>query len=291
MSRERWGTFSVADHLRPQAFVADVLLYDRLIIPEPVDAAERTRWDGMGWAPDELDVRLGILGDLVCRVPWDRRHSDQLKRYAMADIAARDASDWYHATRMLLTEDLLPVLPEGVAKVWPIAAYSSFDDYAQDIAGASENERRQHLGMVMKHRFLVPNTPGASDLDLLTTAVGLARRDDFKERRAAFNKWQEDVIEQDIPVDKAIQEMDQLLKNYNDTVRKATKSVYWKFAFTLIPTALTVAAGAGLAPLTAVGALSALYRFAKYDKQPTINAGEAQAAAMLHDVREDLKWH
>lgn len=30
-----WGTFSVADHLRRRPFVADVLLYDRLIVPVP----------------------------------------------------------------------------------------------------------------------------------------------------------------------------------------------------------------------------------------------------------------
>jgi hypothetical protein len=32
---ELWGTFSVKDHLRERAFVAEVLLYDRLVIPRP----------------------------------------------------------------------------------------------------------------------------------------------------------------------------------------------------------------------------------------------------------------
>ena len=30
---EIWGTFSVMDHLRPGAFLAEVVLYDRLVIP------------------------------------------------------------------------------------------------------------------------------------------------------------------------------------------------------------------------------------------------------------------
>lgn len=31
--RELWGTFSEGDHLREQAFVADLLLYVRLVVP------------------------------------------------------------------------------------------------------------------------------------------------------------------------------------------------------------------------------------------------------------------
>ena len=35
MKTEIWGTFSVKDHLRRRPFVAEVLLYDRLMIPRP----------------------------------------------------------------------------------------------------------------------------------------------------------------------------------------------------------------------------------------------------------------
>jgi len=41
---EFWGTFSVADHRRRRAFVADVLLYDRVAIPVPDGADEVERW-------------------------------------------------------------------------------------------------------------------------------------------------------------------------------------------------------------------------------------------------------
>lgn len=48
MPRELWGTFSVADHLRERAFVAEILLYDRLVIPVPPDDEERGRWEDLG---------------------------------------------------------------------------------------------------------------------------------------------------------------------------------------------------------------------------------------------------
>ena len=47
MAFETWGTFAVDDHLGKRAFVADVLLYDRLVIPVP-DARERERWIAIG---------------------------------------------------------------------------------------------------------------------------------------------------------------------------------------------------------------------------------------------------
>ncbi len=39
-----WGTFSVVDHLRRRPFVADVLLYDRLVVPVPDGDEEVKRW-------------------------------------------------------------------------------------------------------------------------------------------------------------------------------------------------------------------------------------------------------
>lgn len=35
MPTERWATFAVNEHTRERAFVADVLLYDKLVIPVP----------------------------------------------------------------------------------------------------------------------------------------------------------------------------------------------------------------------------------------------------------------
>lgn len=35
MAMQVWGTFSVNDHTRPNAFVREVLLFDRLVLPYP----------------------------------------------------------------------------------------------------------------------------------------------------------------------------------------------------------------------------------------------------------------
>jgi hypothetical protein len=80
MSRERWGTFSVVDHHRPRAFVAEVLLYDRLVLPYPPDEEQRSRWSGQQWKPDLLDAKLEILPEeMIIRAPWNEYTPERYK--------------------------------------------------------------------------------------------------------------------------------------------------------------------------------------------------------------------
>ena len=84
MKTELWGTFSVRDHMRRRAFVADVLLYDRLMIPRPTTPEEEepdpgemdqlTRWRQRRWQPERLRRLLDILGeeDLAVELPWGK---------------------------------------------------------------------------------------------------------------------------------------------------------------------------------------------------------------------------
>ena len=69
MAGQIWGTFSVKDHCRANAFVREVLLFDRLVLPVPADEQERSRWrqpnskdPQENWDPDRLDALRNILG-------------------------------------------------------------------------------------------------------------------------------------------------------------------------------------------------------------------------------------
>jgi hypothetical protein len=85
MKIELWGTFSVRDHLRKRPFVAEVLLYDRLMIPRPTMPEEEklepgeenqfARWSRRGWEPERLREFLDILreGDLAVELPWGKQ--------------------------------------------------------------------------------------------------------------------------------------------------------------------------------------------------------------------------
>jgi hypothetical protein len=70
---ELWGTFAVDDHLRARAFVAETVLFDRLIVPRPPpdDEEQYAEWVAAGWRPEELEEKLAALEDLAIAVPWD----------------------------------------------------------------------------------------------------------------------------------------------------------------------------------------------------------------------------
>ena len=73
MAIRRWATYSVRDHNHSDAFVADVLLYDRLVVPVPpeYEPDEYERWVQNQWAPGRLLNMLARIPDLVEKVSWD----------------------------------------------------------------------------------------------------------------------------------------------------------------------------------------------------------------------------
>jgi hypothetical protein len=74
MTIERWGSLSVSDHIDTASLAANVLLYDRLVLPVmagQADRDERAYWKARGWNPDLQRKRLDQLDELaICR-PWN----------------------------------------------------------------------------------------------------------------------------------------------------------------------------------------------------------------------------
>ena len=299
MSPERWGIFALNDHLRRHPFFIDVLLYDRLVIPYPPHD-ERRRWTARGWQPDRLEAIIEILGKLAIPVIWDENTREQFKNlYMAAESANMDVSNMadyqrsnlnpFYLTRMLLDAEFLPQLPKGVSKVWVMAAYPSAGAYKQDYTAGARQERRESFGLILTSKFLVPKVSGQSDRYLLQQAVRLASRDDFREKRAQLYKCQEDIIENDISNNEAIEEMEHYLQQYNDVVRQAKGELCWRFVFTVVPIGLRIAVATLVTPLMAAGALVSLTRFVEFVRKPVIQAGECAAAAMFYDIHRSFR--
>lgn len=299
MSRQRWGTFSVVDHLRPKAFISDVLLYDQLVIPVPSDKGERERWQKIGRNPDQLDGTLDLLGDIAIRVPWDQNKQDLFKNlYAAAngvnfDVrnlakAKVDKTDPLYITRMILAQDSKNIAGDNI--VWAMAAYPSFNDYKEDANKATKEKRKEQLAMVISQKFLVPDDPKKSDAELLDQAIKLSRRDDFRKKRALLHQYQEEIIEQEIPPDKAIMEMEEFLKQYNKIIKKAKLEMRWKYAFLVIEVGIGLAGAAAINPLVIGAATAGIAKFMMFDRKLKIDASECSKVAMLHDV-QNIKWN
>lgn len=140
----------------------------------------------------------------------------------------------------------------------------------------------------MGHKIAVPLEEANPD-EALRRAIELARGPDFKQKRRKFYDWQEDIRTGMLP-EKASEEMDEMIHEYNRCVEKAVRKIYYKFAFTVAGIAVGLAGTALGNPLATAAAFLSVVEFATLDRKPVIEVGESAPAAMFHDVKKILGW-
>lgn len=201
MTTEVWGTFSVRDHIRREAFLREVLLFDRLLVPypDPLVAGERDRWrqpnpenPAETWNPDRLDDLLGILGtedapgwngaQLVQRAMWSPATWTMLRsRLEVADAAT--GNPWM--------DTRLGIRNEAPGVVEAVAAYPSEDDWRRDIHPLDQQPADMAAAealVQLARPFLLP-APQVDEMDPLRQAVELAQDPDFRRARVAYFEW------------------------------------------------------------------------------------------------------
>lgn len=290
MAEERWGSFSVRDHLDLDGLVANVLLYDRLIIPYPPDPAETARWQANGWDPRLLHRRLGELEDLAVRKPWNA-HREELFRDRMRELAALDydakhATLPYEVSRMILAQEPLS-LPPGTTHVDAVLAYNSEASLRRDFV-LEQAGHAAATALLLGQRLAVP--AGADRERALRQAIELSRDPDFREKRRELYRWQREVMSMGMPPEAALERMDQLVARYNERVSDAVKQVRYKLAFTVGNAVLAVVDTLLGSPLAAANGLLAVVSFAALDRQPAVQPTEAKPAAMFHEMKSIVEW-
>jgi hypothetical protein len=94
MAQRLWGCYSVVDHLKERAFVADLLLYDRLVVPVP-SSDGTPRWEE-SWNPARQERLLEILGPFAERVEWTAALRDRFEDEWVPESARRRrAAEWW----------------------------------------------------------------------------------------------------------------------------------------------------------------------------------------------------
>jgi hypothetical protein len=288
MPFERWGSLSVDDHVNTSALVANILLYDRLILPvmtEQADRDERAYWVRNGWDPDLQLARIDQLEDLAIPRPWDATLRARFRTRLEQLAAERVDADPKHATRMILAEEQIgDKLPEGVDRVTVVAAYNSTKALTADfhVAGATE-----HLGAqacLLSRRLATPDMPHPEDA--LKTAIALSRDAAFRKKRSALFDWQELAVGQHWTPEQTVARISEMADAYNTAVKDASGKVRWRLAFTISGIVLGFAFGGPVA--AGATAVLSLVQFVKLDRTPAIEAGGAEPAAMFHDVKNRL---
>lgn len=299
MGKQVWGTFSVKDHCDPNAFVAEVMLYDRLVIPSPPvnNEKEEKRWFENGWQPERLDKLLNILGDRAYVVEWNEEKQQLWKnRYdAGADIAQK-TGDWaFVATRTELTQNL----PRNVTGIQAVSHYTSLNEIEKDLElkATPQGEVPLYGGTaiaILGHQFLVPNDPKWSYEDLLKEAVELSSERAFQRKRASFWRWQREFLDTKGITDKsaieeAVEEMQELLEEEKTLVLNKKIRTTTQYAFLIGSVALGMLGG----PLTAVAIGGAFVSIGQFVSEKIFNKPNNELdkpAALLRDIRKHFGW-
>jgi hypothetical protein len=282
-----WGAFSVLDHLPERAFVSDVLVYDRLIIPVPVEG-EDARW--VRRDPERQRIFLNVLKDgnpgRVVEIPWNNDHREVRKSRLAAQLAG-DASimrqernldtlaqeitrdvlkDYVHERRERI--QVLHGCPPQQVNI--VAAYRKRDEFEEETGIVEMRGRRSAedgllAGFVWP--FIVPNEDDRSDLDLLKRAVEFANEPKVQMYREAFHRWRADVILNEKHPHEAADELKESIQAYGEWVRKQKIRTRTQVACAVVAVAASVAGAivpvVGLpvagAALGAAGALGPWY--------------------------------
>jgi len=313
MQKQRWGIYAVDDHLDAERLIPELLLYDRLVLPYPTDG-DRARWKQNHWDPDALDRRIELLGpSLVETVPWDKEirgdwalAHDKLKQDAK-NMAPEVRKRLGHiATPMALRARMEPV--KGVEAVTSFPSLSHMRTaWSLELsrvagvnnggpAGSREGARSSSASVthaaMLAYEILAPvevrDPEGA-----LKEIVALAKDEGFQRKRRRFYGWQSSIMRgEQADLRGALEQLADMLRDYNADVKRATAKVDKKLAFVVGGVALSIASSLLSAnPLPLVGAALAITQFAVMDMKIEAAFSEAAPAAMLHDALEALRRH
>ena len=312
MPFQTWGTFSVTDHLCRRAFVADVILYDRLVIPVP-DAKERGRWADLGRRPDVLDRKLGILEEftdqedsLVKRLDWTAEFRDDLdmsypyerskaRQHATINPAWADALDRNLLAHLMKSGALGAVSTPEIVPAYP--SYGALnEDFKLDTVPAETVTRLDdRLVAMIGWKFLVPEDSALDDDDLLRQAVRLVQDDKFRTAREAFHDFRRQAALLNASPKQFLKELEDKLAVYNAATAEAGRArvkTNTLRGFALVAAGIGLAAAiAAMPPLGIAAAALSLASVGVDIGWRTPQPGEPpQAVAMFHDTREHFGW-
>lgn len=297
MAIERWGALSVADHNDLPALVANVMLYDRLVMPlytEADDRDEQAYWQAHQWHPEQQAKRREQLGDLVIECAWDklRRQSYQSRYQAALQMDAEANGE--HVTRWLLTEETEYQFPAGVHHADIVVAYNSTASAQEELqhihaapTGAGDNQK---VAVLISHDIGIPQI--AEPEVALKEAIALARESEFKQKRADLYDFQMSCLHRGMSARAIAAELKDRNIELIEYMKQQQLPLYKKTGFLLAGTTLGLAAGVFAEPLGAVGGLLSLWQFAALDSTPDYRLSHRLLpVAAYHDMKALVQNH
>jgi hypothetical protein len=327
LSTDLWGTFAVKDHLVERAFVADALLYDRLVIPTKPDELDESHWPSL-WDLTRQKQVLDILETLAIAIPWDDRKRGLWQEKIDAGAVSQDLnyiSDaearGYEATRVVMeaymsgreADDELARKIRATRKAKPgsrlqvVSAYTSYDAFLGDFQltsaernagagnGINARERSSYPAppTLFGWRFFIPDSADhgmVADLKLLEKTVQFAKRSDTIAARDEFYKWLNDVTENRLPAEEVRADMEKRIAAFHDIVRTNFAKCAIRYAIKIADAAsshLFVNEVANAASEVLMGSADIL---ADERLRRAQAPPDLKVAALFHDARAHFGW-
>ena len=294
MAIERWGSLSVADHNDVHALIANVLLYDRLVMPmftAADDRDERAYWLEKNWDPDAQLERRNQLGELVIECAWDKsRRQAYTNRYQAATQLDQEANGEM-ITRWLLTDNQDYALPPGVNHAEIFVAYNSEQSAQTEIPSTPFTQPglsdASAIGVLIAHDL---NIPDIADPEIaLQEAIALTQEKDFRNKRSDLYDFQMTCLNRGMSAKAVMAELRDRNRDLNEYIKKQHIPVRKKAGFMLASTLLGVIRGAFGDPLAAGGGLLSIWQFATLDAKPKLQIPNRLApVAAFYDIESKL---
>jgi hypothetical protein len=272
-ARPRWGTFSVRSHKDLPQLITDVLLYDALVFPTPIDSEDFERWETAGWEPELLAKRITQLGDAAFATPWDKAlrtiWSEDYERLVREfpndatlafDLSAAILSEQSFARLVGLEDDRVGRIATDPPEIYPafakrdvraqmkvgdtqvelVAAFQSVRQ-ARRITGAGGDDPIAPLyplsdeGTLLRLQLAVPE---GIDEAAFCRALDLIGDDKFLVARRRLWSWEEHIASGKLDQESAQLAIDGLIRDYNAAVERHSKKTRLQTVFQLIPVGL-----------------------------------------------------
>ena len=307
MGREIWGTYSVKDHMAPEAFLADLMFYDRLVLPVPEPDAE-SEWEKRGWGParqaafiEELEKSSRVKAIPWAIGTWDRERDEFAKRMAArpgidAEAAQEAARDAFLFTRSWLIEDL----PRHVRGVTTVPTFKSSEELSQ-VTGLRSNDYGEFImsgesqaAAAMSLRFLVPKVESQVEPRDLKAVLERTGTKEHKKARDAFWRWQRDffgenVITDQVTLNAAVEEMTDLVADLERAARWGRIKTVGQYLF--LAGSVTVGMlGGPLTPIGVAGVTLTVGQFAFEKVAARVEVKPAPEAALFVTSKRGLPF-
>jgi hypothetical protein len=246
----------VRAHQNLTELAADMLLYDRVILPRPAGAAEEQRFEEAGWDPASLAAVEARAPDSVYTVLWSDELRDSWQREMAAISTGADAP--YATTSHILAHTVAgqDAIFSALASETPlerrpllIAGYQSFEEANAELALTLPTDDRpldttpaQHALAIEISRIV--EEPAIDDPEeRFIASADLAASERFVKARGDLLAFVDSIALGHSTTD-AKEQLSQLESDYNAAVRDFAEHTWRRRAALLLPT--LGGAGAGV---------------------------------------------